>query len=312
MASYACCPFEEFRERMVHTIERMHKAFVEPEATWPGILFLEVPGRGLIVGEIGSVEGLDEAQKDHLASVLLPSRIRRSKADRFAWVMPAWRDGADERTECIVLVLGEVGHSEALIADVIRSEGPPRLGQWSEPSRTVEGLFVDPLSRALLAKRPWQGTGCRRRRRGAKPVQPRNRARSTRGRRALACRQPTCPDCSARIGEPHGPFCDVERCTVCHGQRLQCDCEGHDRLAAAWTGEWPGAAACRARGWWAVRTDQGWRPCAPGTPRAQEDYNRLSVYLQTGHDCLYEGIDYIIFFFYFLILFNFLNFFNYN
>jgi len=51
-----------------------------------------------------------------------------------------------------------------------------------------------------------------------------------------------CHDCDAKPGEVHKDGCDVERCSVCGGQRLQCDCKGHDTAFARWTGIWPGKA----------------------------------------------------------------------
>ncbi len=51
-----------------------------------------------------------------------------------------------------------------------------------------------------------------------------------------------CHDCSARPGQKHQEGCDVERCSVCGEQRLGCDCKGHDKEFAKWTGIWPGMA----------------------------------------------------------------------
>lgn len=50
-----------------------------------------------------------------------------------------------------------------------------------------------------------------------------------------------CHDCGAKPGQIHSDNCDVERCSVCGGQRLQCNCKGHDKVFARWTGIWPGS-----------------------------------------------------------------------
>jgi len=51
-----------------------------------------------------------------------------------------------------------------------------------------------------------------------------------------------CHDCNAAPGQQHMNGCDVERCSVCGNQRIQCDCTGHDKDFAKWTGIWPGKA----------------------------------------------------------------------
>lgn len=51
-----------------------------------------------------------------------------------------------------------------------------------------------------------------------------------------------CHDCSAKPGAMHADGCDVERCSICGGQRLLCECRGHDKGFARWTGMWPGYA----------------------------------------------------------------------
>lgn len=50
-----------------------------------------------------------------------------------------------------------------------------------------------------------------------------------------------CQDCGAAPGQPHKDGCDIERCSVCGKQHIQCGCEGHDKAFARWTGFWPGS-----------------------------------------------------------------------
>ncbi len=57
-----------------------------------------------------------------------------------------------------------------------------------------------------------------------------------------------CGDCGASPGTPHKYGCDVERCSVCGGQRIQCSCKDHDRMFARWTGFWPGKAEAELLG----------------------------------------------------------------
>ena len=59
-----------------------------------------------------------------------------------------------------------------------------------------------------------------------------------------------CHDCGATPGTVHGDNCDVERCSVCGGQRIQCywDCKAHDPAFARWSGWWPGGLESEALG----------------------------------------------------------------
>ena len=46
-----------------------------------------------------------------------------------------------------------------------------------------------------------------------------------------------CRDCGVLIGQPHKNRCDRETCTVCGGQRIQCNCKGHDKIEARYGNE---------------------------------------------------------------------------
>ena len=241
-------------------------------------------------------KGLTDAEKRDLACRVLPARVRGSHAGRLAWVMPRWHVDQQPQGEYVLVLLAEPGYREALWAYVIRGDGPPRLAEWTTPDLPVRGELADPLCRALLAPRPVGLKGPRKRRgplrRPALLARGRKLERARPRRRPIG-RPPTagCPDCGAGIGEPHERGCDVERCSVCSGQRLACNCAGHDPLAVVWEGDWPDATACCALGWWAVRTQRGWRPCPPGTPFGVPDLNRLAFYRSTGIDALYDDVD---------------------
>jgi hypothetical protein len=54
-----------------------------------------------------------------------------------------------------------------------------------------------------------------------------------------------CHDCGAKPGEIHKDGCDIERCSVCGGQKIGCDCADHDKAFARWSGIWPGGAEAK-------------------------------------------------------------------
>ena len=122
-----------------------------------------------------------------------------------------------------------------------------------------------------------------------------------------------CPDCGAKPGENHQSGCDVERCVLCGGQQISCNCvyevngidqefleERHpgihgsgptermycrldDRIdeyggRLPWTGEWPGTDEAREFGWYCKWVDGGgWVPCSEDDPNAQPNLNKLSA-----------------------------------
>jgi len=57
-----------------------------------------------------------------------------------------------------------------------------------------------------------------------------------------------CPDCSTHPGNQHLENCDVEQCSVCGNQRLQCGCPAHDPGFARWSGWWPGSLEAQELG----------------------------------------------------------------
>ncbi|WP_051740061.1 hypothetical protein [Kitasatospora sp. MBT66] len=82
-----------------------------------------------------------------------------------------------------------------------------------------------------------------------------------------------CPDCGTAVGEAHDARCDQAMCLGCGVQRISCD-GGHRMGVDRWTGTDPRFAACEELGWFAL-AEPGWPRCAPGTPGAWPDLNRL-------------------------------------
>lgn len=145
--------FEAFRDDVKARVRLLNRRLRTPEAIWPGVLILDVPGEGLTAEAFEL--GVSPDERRALAADALPQAIRATCARRFCWVMPAFRLLDAERRECLVLVIGERGRVEAALADVVRlPDRPPRLGPFSDGPfganmRRASGLFVEPLVTAL-------------------------------------------------------------------------------------------------------------------------------------------------------------------
>lgn len=143
--------FASFRTDVQARVRLLNRRLTDPAAVWPFVLLLDVAdGLSAEAFELGDVR-----EREHLAQAVLPKVIRESGARRFCWVMPVFREVRSLRQECLLLVIGERGHVEAALAEVVRSPGkPPGLGRFSygpygAGSRRVSGRFVEHLLSAL-------------------------------------------------------------------------------------------------------------------------------------------------------------------
>lgn len=149
--------FEAFRRDIEERVRALNARFRDPDADWPGVLFLDV--REGLAAETFSLAGMTPEEKNVLASRTLPELIVRRGARRVCWLMPAWRQHDGDREECLVLIFAERGRSQIVVAAVFRSDHlPPRLGYWERSGvgeDVASGLFVEALVMAVSAVPPW-------------------------------------------------------------------------------------------------------------------------------------------------------------
>lgn len=142
--------YEVLRERLLTVVRQMHEeAITAPDEDWPGMLFVG-DDNGLEIAAVYPLAGIDEAQKEHLARILLPRHIRDGDGWMFAWVAPGLV-GDDPHNECLMLIAGDRERQEAFIAPLTRGPGAPQLGDWKGPAR-ASGLFVEPLAEAVAER----------------------------------------------------------------------------------------------------------------------------------------------------------------
>lgn len=120
-----------------------------------------------------------------------------------------------------------------------------------------------------------------------------------------------CNDCNAAPGSMHTPGCDVERCSICGGQRIGCNCiyEANDIVVddleeddpiytngptaemyakfdalveqyggrLPWTGEYPWTTEAARLGFYCYEDGGRLVRCAADHPKAEPDLNRLHM-----------------------------------
>lgn len=150
-SSVSSYTFESFVDDVEWRVRALAWSVAEPDFQWPGLLILDVAAG--LDAEAFAI-GKTPEERDQLVRELV-ANIRGSRARRFAWVMPCLRRDGKRTVECLLVVCGERGRVEALLAQVVRLPGKaPRLSRFSRGAfgsgaRRVSGRFVEPLQAAL-------------------------------------------------------------------------------------------------------------------------------------------------------------------
>jgi len=143
--------YADFVRDVEWRLRRLSQTVVDPDFVWPGVLVLDV--KDGLSAEAFTI-GTTLAERDSLSADLVAT-IRRSRARRFAWVMPCLREIEGTRSEWLLLVVAERGRAEAGVAELVRRHGgAPRLGPFEfgpfgRGARRISGRLVDPLLEVL-------------------------------------------------------------------------------------------------------------------------------------------------------------------
>ena len=180
---------DSFRADVASRVRHMHRALTAPDADWPGVLFLDVPRRGLDIS-FHRVADLSEFDKRRPAPRTLPDRIRRLNARRFCWgCWPGVTMSSFVRSFCSSFSPSAGGRrSSSLRSSAIgaaRRASPP--GRWARV-RTGDRRCRASSSTGSSPRWPRAGRGVRRGRgcrRGCFPVCSFANNRDPRPRRLL-------------------------------------------------------------------------------------------------------------------------------
>lgn len=145
--------YKDFKNSVMGTIEDTE---IESDERYPGALFIvgkEGTGDVVHLDDLAAEEDDEDMTLEDIIFEKLPDIVRQNESKYFAFVFSGEKQSEGEDSEIVVIISGDLFHTDMVLAEVNREYEYAELEPWQKEDHMPYSSLVVPLRQAVT----WQG-----------------------------------------------------------------------------------------------------------------------------------------------------------